>query len=106
LKCHVTDFLDALPGKVAQKITWVLKLIEETPIVPKEYLKKLSPYDIWEVRISFSGVKYRIFSFIDDDSRLILTHGIVKKTNKIPKKEIEKALAYKEDYLNNRGWKR
>ena len=65
LKCPITEFLDSLIyGKVAQKITWVLKIIEETQIVPKEYFKKLVPYEIWEVRISFSGKKYRILSFI------------------------------------------
>jgi len=57
--------------KAAQKVTWVLKLIEETQIVPKEYFKKLTPYDIWEVRISFSGNKYRILSAAEVDIRLI-----------------------------------
>jgi len=105
-KCPVTVFLDSLSGKAAQKVTWVLKLIEETPIVPKEYFKKLTPYDIWEVRVSFSGNKYRILSFIYNDSQLVLTHGFIKKTQKIPKNEIDKALAFKEEFLNNGGWKR
>jgi hypothetical protein len=28
-KCLVEEFLDSLPGKVAQKIVWVLKLLED-----------------------------------------------------------------------------
>jgi len=40
LKCPVTDFLDSLSGKAAQKITWVLKLIEEIEVVPTKYFKK------------------------------------------------------------------
>ena len=28
-KCPVQDFLDALPGKVAQKVAWVLRLLED-----------------------------------------------------------------------------
>jgi len=106
LKCPVTEFLDSLSVKAAQKVTWVLKLIEEAQIVPKEYFKKLTPYDIWEVRISFSGNKYRILSFIYNDNQLILTHGFIKKTQKIPKNEIDKALAHKKDYFDNGGWKR
>jgi len=106
LKCPAADFLDSLTGKAAQKVTWVLKLIEETPKVPKEYFKKLLPYDIWEVRIRFSGEKYRILSFLYNNSQLILTHGFVKKTQKTPKNEINKALAYREEFLNNGGWKR
>ena len=31
---------------------------------------------------------------------------IIKKTQKTPKNEIEKALTYKNEYLNNGGWKR
>jgi hypothetical protein len=28
-KCPVEEFLDSLPGKVARKIVWVLKLLED-----------------------------------------------------------------------------
>ena len=40
-ECPVQDFLDSLPGKVAQKITWVLKLVEDLNVVPSTYFKKL-----------------------------------------------------------------
>ena len=106
LRCPVIEFLDSLSAKEAQKITWVLRLIEEIDRAPKKYFKKLLPYDIWEVRIDFSGNTYRILSFMYNDSQLILTHGFVKKTQKVPKNEIEKALTYKSDYLDNGGWKR
>ena len=106
LKCPVGEFLDSLPGKTVQKITWVLKLIEEAQIVPQEYLKKLAPHDIWEVRVSFAGTKYRILAFVFKGSRLILTHIFVKKTQKAPRTEIDRALAYREDFLSNGGWER
>ena len=41
-KCPIRSFLDSLPGKVAQKATWVLKLIEDLDSVPSIYFKKLS----------------------------------------------------------------
>jgi hypothetical protein len=51
-KCPVQDFLDALPGKVAQKVVWVLRLLEDLEMVPATYFKKLvGPEDIWECRI-------------------------------------------------------
>ena len=40
-KSPIKEFLDSLPGKVAQKITWVLSLLEELDIVPASYFKKL-----------------------------------------------------------------
>ena len=49
--CPVEEFLESLPSKQAQKITWVLELIEELPSIPSTYLKKLvNTDDIWEVR--------------------------------------------------------
>ena len=61
-KYHVKDFLDSLPGKVAQKVTWVLSLLEELDIVPASYFKKLvGSEDIWECRIQFGSNAYRIF---------------------------------------------
>ena len=38
----VEEFLDALSGKQAQKVAWVLRLIEEIEAVPSQYLKNLS----------------------------------------------------------------
>ena len=37
----IEDFLDQLSSKQAQKVTWVLKLIEELDRVPSNYFKKM-----------------------------------------------------------------
>ena len=39
--CPVEEFLDSLTGQQAQKVTWVLKLVEEIERVPAQYFKKL-----------------------------------------------------------------
>jgi phage-related protein len=102
-KCPVQEFLDSLPGKAAQKITWVLSLIEEFDIVPVTYFKKLvSTDDIWECRMQLGSNAYRIFSFLDGHSVVVLTHGTIKKTQKTPQREIDRAEAYKRDYLQRR----
>ena len=45
------EFLDSLSGKQAQKVIWVLRLIEELDSVPSQYLKKLAgTEDLWEIR--------------------------------------------------------
>jgi len=41
-KCPTRDFLDSLPGKAAQKVAWVLNLLEDLEVVPSTYFKKLS----------------------------------------------------------------
>ncbi|HEY8918257.1 MAG TPA: type II toxin-antitoxin system RelE/ParE family toxin [Chitinophaga sp.] len=56
--------------------------------------KKLTN-DIWEFRIKYRNLQYRLLAFWDKTNRtqtlVIATHGIIKKTDKLPAKEIEKA---------------
>jgi len=101
-RCAVQEFLDSLPGKVAQKIVWVLRLLEELDRVPASYFKKLAgTEDIWECRIQFCSNAYRIFCFFID-STVVLTHGYVKKSQRTPTHEIERAKVYRRDYLERR----
>ena len=99
-KCPVEDFLDSLSAKEAQKVTWVLRLIEELPRIPKQYFKKLTNTDdIWEVRVSIGGNIFRILGFWDGPRLIVLTHAFQKKTQKIPRQVIKIAEARKRDYL-------
>ena len=99
--CPVQKFIDSLSGKAAQKITWTLSLLEELDVLPSSYFKKLVNSDgIWEVRISLGSDIYRIFCFFTGKSVVILTHGLVKKTQKTPPGEIERAESYKQEYLS------
>ena len=103
-KCPARDFLDSLPGKAAQKITWVLRLLEDMNIVPSSYFKKLlGTQEIWECRIQLGSNAYRILCFFTENSVVVLTHGFVKKTQKTPKAEIEKAETYRKDFLKRRA---
>lgn len=46
----IEEFLDSLSGKQAQKVVWVLRLVQELHIVPRQYLKKLmNTEEIWVV---------------------------------------------------------
>ena len=102
-RCPVADFLNTLTDKVVQKISWVLKLISQLDRIPTEYLKKLKTKDdIWECRIAMASNSYRIFCFFDNGSIIVLTHGIVKKSQKTPRNEIKKAIECKKDYLRRK----
>ena len=101
--CPVQEFLDSLSGKAAKKVTWTLSLLEELEFLPSTYFKKLvNTNDIWEVRISLGSNIYRIFCFFAGNSVVILTHGLVKKTQKTPSGEIDRAEAYKQEFLSRR----
>ncbi|NGM63416.1 type II toxin-antitoxin system RelE/ParE family toxin [Sphingobacterium sp. SGG-5] len=59
-----------------------------------ELFKKLKG-EIWEFRTLFNKTHYRIFAFWDKENNqetlVLTTHGIIKKTDKTPEKEIDKA---------------
>ena len=102
-KCFLEEFLNLLPVKVAQKVVWVLKLIEDLDRIPAIYFSKMTGTDdIWECRIKQGSNIYRIFAFWKGNE-IILTHGFIKKTQKTPRNEIEKAENYKKDYFNRTG---
>lgn len=103
-RCPVEDFLDLMPPKVAQKMTWVLKLIQDLDIVPVQYFKKLTAADeIWECRVVFGGNTYRILAFYHGKNQMVLTHGFMKKTPKTPHQQIEEAERLRADYLRRQG---
>ena len=101
--CPVEEFLDSLTGKQAQKVAWVLQLIEEMDIVSTQYFKKLTNTDdLWEVRVQSGNNIFRLLGFIEGNEIIILNHAFQKKTQKTPKKEIQIAEARKRDYLKRR----
>ena len=93
-------FVRSLPLKVQQKITYNFKKTE-LGVMDKELFKKLENSEIWELRTLFNGNCYRLFSFWDTETEtlVIATHGIVKKSQKTPPKEIIKAEEIRKKYF-------
>ena len=101
--CPVEEFLDSLKPKDAQKVLWVLRLIQELDKIPSQYLKKLKgTEEIWECRIRAHSKAYRVFCFFLDGDTLVLTHGYSKKTQKTDSKQIKRAERYRRDYLSRK----
>ena len=99
----VETFLDSLTGKQAQKVLWVLQIIEELESIPRQYFKKLVDSEgIWEIRIQSGNDIFRLLGFFESGALLILTNGFAKKTQKTPPHEIELAIRRKNDYLARR----
>jgi len=105
-KNPIEDFLDSLSSKEAQKVTWVLSLIEEMETVSTKFYKQLSNCDgIIEVRAQIGKNNFRLLGFEDKGTFVILTNGFKKKDQKVPKSEINLAQQRKREYLS-RGDKR
>ncbi len=101
--CPVEEFLDSLPGKFAQKVIWVLRLVEELDAVPAQYLKKLGgTQGLWEIRARHGGDTVRILGFLAASETLVLTNGFRKKSEKLPRRELDLAEARRKEYLTRR----
>jgi phage-related protein len=100
----VAEFLDSLDGKQAQKVAWVLELIEQLDRIPKQYFKKLESTDgIWEVRVQSGNNAFRFLGFWDTGKFVILCHGFAKKSQEVPKNDIKLAEERKNDYFRRKG---
>lgn len=100
------QFLDGVDEKARNKILYNIWKARSTN--DKELLKKLQD-EIWEFRTKFNKTYYRLFAFWDktakDDTIVISTHGLIKKTDKIPKSDIEKAEKARIKYFNHKNSK-
>lgn len=101
-KSPIEDFLDSLSSKEVQKVLWVLQLIEELDKVSTEYYKPLVNTDgIIEVRAKLGKNHFRLLGFEYEGKFVVLTNGFRKKSQKVPKSEIELAKQRRKEYLEN-----
>ena len=99
----VEEFLDSLPGRLAQKVTWVLHLVEDLDLVPVQYLKKLEGTDdLWEIRANIGRQAARLICFFDGGRLVVLVHGFAKKSDRIPTRDLTLATERRTDYLRRR----
>lgn len=97
------DFLKCLDRKHYEKILYNIRKsqVENDP----ELFKKLNE-DIWEFRTLYQGLQYRLLAFWDKRDKtntlVVSTHGFIKKRNKVPDNEIQKAIQQKIKYLNEK----
>lgn len=94
------DFLDSLDLKTREKIYYN---IEKAKALNDPKLFKKLKDEIWEFRTKFGRVQYRLLAFWDKsdsaETLVISTHGFIKKVDKVPQKEIEKAKKIRTEYF-------
>ena len=99
------DFLESLSIKERAKIFAAIdKLIElkNHALQPKENLSKHLDDGIFELRVSFENRIARSLYFYESNRQIIFTHGFIKKEQKTPKGEIEKARTIRHAWGGNR----
>ena len=95
------EFLLQLDEKSRDKI--IFNIDKAKAKTDNELFKKLKG-EIWEFRTKYNKLYFRFFAFWDKTENtytlVISTHGIIKKTDKIPKSEIDKAEKLRIEYFN------
>lgn len=97
------EFILELDRKTIKKIFYNIDLAEQTN--DSKLFKKLQN-EIWEFRTKYTGLQFRLLAFWDKtDSKetlVLATHGFIKKVDKVPTKEIARALRLRDEYFKNK----
>jgi len=104
---EVAEFLNRLDEKVRDKI--IYNITKARFSNDKELFKKLTD-EIWEFRTLFNKTHYRLFAFWDKSENaqtvVISTHGLIKKTDKTPQADLDKAERLRKKYFELKGKKK
>lgn len=100
------EFISALPEKVQYKVLYTIRKVR-FGVRDITLFKKLGNTNIWEFRTLYQGMAYRLFAFWDkeEETLVIATHGLIKKTQKTPNSEIDKAEKIRKEWFKNKNRK-
>ena len=100
---EAAEFLDSLDEKARDKVIYNIQKARLSN--DKELFKKLKD-EIWEFRTLFNRTHYRLFAFWDKTGQtetvIISTHGLIKKTDKTPSGELERAERIRKLYFERK----
>jgi phage-related protein len=100
---EANEFISGLDLKTAKKLFYNIDLSEQTND-PKLF-KKLKN-DIWEFRTKYAGLQIRLLAFWDKsdnkETLVFATHGFIKKVDRVPEKEINRAVRIRNKYFENK----
>ena len=93
------DYLLGLSPKMKTKVIWAIQLLEEKGTALREPYSSPLREGLFELRIKFGSDIVRCLYFFHKGQIVILTNGFTKKTDKTPRREIEKAKRYRADWI-------
>ena len=100
-KGYYKRFYDALSQQEKDKVDRVLMLMHSDGRMPVHFIKYLEDY-IYELRVSVPNRELRVLFFYDGNTLVVLVNCFVKKTQKTPRSEIEKAKSLRRQYYEEK----
>jgi phage-related protein len=105
-KTPVLEFILNLSPKQQAKVYREIDLLEkfgnELHYPHVDTIKGKKYNGLLELRIELASNIIRIFYFLTENNKVILLHGIVKKKQKTPQKELDTALDRMKEYLRRK----
>jgi phage-related protein len=101
----VEEFLDGLNIRMKTKLVGLIKILQEKGNLLREPYSKPLGDGIFELRCKVGNDISRVLYFFYYNGKIIMTNGFVKKTRKTPRAVIDRAKAYRDDYLERNGKK-
>lgn len=99
------EFLDGLNIRMKTKLVGLIKILQEKGNLLRELYSKPLGDGIFELRCKVGNDISRVLYFFYYNGKIIMTNGFVKKTRKTPRAVINRAKAYRDDYLERNGKK-
>ena len=93
------EFMSELSPKLRAKVLRDLDLLEQFGNTLREPYSKQLEKDIFELRTIFGKDITRTLYFFFAGEKIVITHGFVKKQQKTPQKEIDRAKEYRDDWI-------
>jgi len=85
-----------------KQIVYYIELLQKNGTRLPETITKNIVEDIWELRPGDN----RVFYFFFRDNTFVLLHHFRKKSQKTPQREIDRAIAERDDFLSRKGGKK
>lgn len=105
-KHYFDEFFKTQNRKIQDKIIKVLDILEQVERVPATYLKYIEGTNgLFEVRVQLANEIFRIFCCFDGNRLVVLFSGFQKKTQKTPRKEIQRAVNIMNEYFDEKQYK-
>ena len=99
------EFVNSIEDKPKKKLFHAIRKTKER-LFGQWFTKLRSSDGIFEFRVDDNGKFYRLFAFWDteenEESLVVATHGLIKKSNKTPPAEIRKAEQIRREYFEEK----
>jgi len=93
------DYYETLNPKMQSRVFWTINLLKAAGPELREPYSAFLNDGIFELRVKQGSDIVRCLYFFHKGHIVILTNGFTKKTNRTPRKEIEKAKRYRTDWM-------